>query len=76
MIRSIGYGQKPIEIETHSLQRTQLEHTPKQYIDGQLTAINMKALSCQTTQAQFRHNSGHGNMQFLVWPVHITFARQ
>ncbi len=30
---------------------TQVEHTPKQYIDGQLTAINMKAMSCQTTQA-------------------------
>ncbi len=28
-----------------------LEHTPKQYIDGQLTAINRKAMSCQTTQA-------------------------
>ncbi len=39
-----------------SCQRTQLEHTPKQYKNyGQLTAINMKAMSCQ---AQFRHNSG------------------
>ncbi len=43
---------------------------------GQLTAINMKAMSCQTTQAQLWHNSGRDNMQFLVWPVHRTFARQ
>ncbi len=57
MNSSIGYGQKPMEIETHT--------------DGQLTAMNMRAVSCQTI-----HNSGHNNMQFVVWPVHRTFARQ
>ncbi len=40
------------------------------------TAMNMRAMSCQTIQAQFSHNSGRDNMQFLVWPVHRTFARQ
>ena len=54
----------------------QLEHTAKQYMDGQLTAMNMRAMSCQTIQAQFSRNSGRDNVQFLVWPVHRTFARQ
>ena len=37
---------------------TQLEHTAKQYMDGQLTAMNLRAMSCQTIQAQFSRNSG------------------
>ncbi len=36
----------------------QLEHTTKQYMDGQLTAMNMRAMSCQTIQAKFSRNSG------------------
>ncbi len=65
MDRSIGYVQKAMEIETHSLhwQGTQLEHTYKLYTDWQLNALIPYTMRCQT-----RH-TWTDNVQIVVWPV-------
>ena len=44
-----------VELGKNLCQRTQLDHTPKQYTSGQLNGYNIETVRRSTIQAQFSH---------------------
>ncbi len=69
-----GGGGKPDNFLGQGLE---LDHTAKSYTNRQHTGFILVNLRWRTRNGTHGRNYGPtDNMQFLVWPVHRTFARQ